>query len=61
MCKFSDEKDGNYQRVVGVLERWAKDLKEESKIEDDKPVCTFVKLSLPRADLEASLQILRIM
>ena len=28
MCKFSDEKDGNHQKVAEVLERWAKELKK---------------------------------
>lgn len=31
MCKFKDAQDGNYQKVVEVLERWAKELKEEIK------------------------------
>ena len=40
MCKFNDEKDGNYQKVADVLERWANELKEEKdvKVEDDASV-----------------------
>ena len=37
MCKFSDEKDGNYLKVAEVLERWAKELKDV-KVEDDASV-----------------------
>ncbi len=31
MCKFSNAEDGNYQLVAGTLERWAKELKGETK------------------------------
>ena len=30
MCKFRDRDDGNYQKVVDVLEKWAQELKEDS-------------------------------
>lgn len=54
MCKFSNSSDGDYQKLVGVLERWAKELKEETEKEetkkaDTKPVC-FTLESLPIGD-----------
>lgn len=54
MCKFSNSSDGDYQKLVGFLERWAKELKEETEKEetkkaDTKPVC-FTLESLPIGD-----------
>ena len=56
MCKFSDEKDGNYRKIAEVLERWAKELKEEVKVEDEKPVCSSPNLHGFEADLDTSPQ-----
>lgn len=36
MCKFKDAQDPNYQKVVEFLERWAKELKEDTKKVDIK-------------------------
>lgn len=56
MCKFDNEKDGNYLRVAGVLERWAKELKEELNVEDKEPVRSYSDRSLAQIDLDTSPQ-----
>lgn len=57
MCKFSNAEDGNYRRVAEILERWAKELKEETNEEEKetKAVSPTSFLSEAMTELDFSL------
>ena len=57
MCKFSSAEDGNYRIVAEILERWARELKgetkEEEKEEENKTVgpTSFLSESVTKLDI----------
>lgn len=56
MCKFRDEKDGNYRTVAEVLARWAKELKEETKEEETETVGPTSSLQETETESDSSLE-----
>lgn len=55
MCKFRDKRDGNYQKVVEVLEKWAKELKEDTGEVEIKDTNVTVASSLQEAVTKSDL------
>ena len=42
MCKFSGKEDDKYQAVLGVLQRWVKDLRDASEAVKPSEVSTAI-------------------
>lgn len=56
MCKFRDRQDGNCQKVVEVLERWAQELKEDTREVEIKETRVTPISSLQEAVTESDLR-----